>query len=90
MVFFAPVWLQPLDESLHGDVYGVRPTVAPRRPLPVLHPPLRREVGRLGDVEARVEAGVVAERERYHNLSLFLHNLPMNSWTMVFVGIYVN
>ena len=71
-------------------MHGVWPAVAPRRPLSVLHPPLRREVGRLGDVEARVEAGVVSQRERYHDLSFLLHNLPMNSWTMVFVGIYVN
>ena len=75
--FFAPVWLQPLDEGLHGDLHGVRPTVAPRRALPVLHPPLRREVGRLGNVEARIKARVVTERERYHNLALLLYNLPM-------------
>ena len=73
--YFAPVWLQPLDEGLHGDLHGVRPAVAPRRALPVLHPPLRREVGRLGDVEARIKAGVVTKRERNHDLALFLHNL---------------
>ena len=76
--YFAPVWLQPLDEGLHGDLHGVRPAVAPRRALPVLHPPLRREVGRLGDVEARIKAGVVTKREGYHNFALFLHNLLKN------------
>ena len=52
--------------------------VAARRPLPVLHPPLRREVRRLGDVEPRVEARMVAHRERYHYLALLLHYLKGN------------
>ena len=73
--FLIPLWLQPLYKGLHGDLHGVWPAVAPRRPLPVLHPPLRREVCRLGDVEARVEAGVITQRERDHDLSFLLHDL---------------
>lgn len=45
------------------------------RPLAVVDPPLRGEVGRLCTVEAVVETSVVAERERDDELSSLLNHL---------------
>ena len=72
-----PFRLKPLDEALHGDLHHVRLAVASGGSLSVLHPPLGGKVCRLRYVEARVEARVVAHRERDHDFALLLDDLEI-------------
>jgi hypothetical protein len=49
--YYPPLWLEPLDKAVHGDVDCVRLAVAPGGPLAVLNPSGGGEVSALGTVE---------------------------------------
>ena len=51
-----PLWLESLDEAVHGDVDCVRSAVTPGSSLTELHPAWCGEVGALRTVVAGVEA----------------------------------
>ena len=75
-----PFRLQPFYEAIHRDLDHVVLAVTPDATFSVLDPPLRREVGRFGDVEPRVEPAVVAHRKCDHEFALFLNNLQIMCW----------
>ena len=74
-----PFRLEPFDEAVHGDLDHVGLAVAADAPLAVLHPPFRREVGGLCDVEAGVEPGVVTHWKGDHDFTFFLNNLEFKN-----------
>ena len=70
-----PFRLKPFDEAVHRDLNHVGLAIASHATLAVLDPTLSRKVGRLGNVKAGVEAGMIAHGERDHDLAFFLDNL---------------
>jgi len=73
-----PVRLQSTHKHVHRDLDRVRHAVTVGAPLAVLDPPLRGKIGRLGAVEALVEASVVAVWERDHDFPRLLCNLKIS------------
>lgn len=69
--------LKAFDKCFHADFHHVRTTRALHRPFAVLDPAWRREVCRFGTIEAVVETGVVAVRERDHEFTCFLNGLQI-------------
>lgn len=67
--------LQTLHEHVHRNLDRVGHAGAVGAALSVLDPALGRKVGRLGAVEALVEAGVVAVRECDDELARLLRDL---------------
>ena len=70
-----PFWLEPFDEAIHRDLDHVVFAVTPDAPFAVLDPPVGREICGFCNVEARVEAAMVAQRKCDHEFALFLYDL---------------
>lgn len=70
-----PIRLETFHERVHRNLDHVLAAGALRGALAVLHPTFGGEIRRLGAVEAVIEAGVVAVRERDHYLALLLRDL---------------